>query len=107
MASNKKFFIITRLCKYHFYFDVLVEVHSHGNLPAYFSPTDDTDECSGFRIYGVLGNVKASQPEILLRVGLFGHGWTVSVPQVFEVNANHGLNDLCQTKGSMYYAIHR
>lgn len=85
----------------------LVEVHSHGNLLAYFSPTDDTDECSGFRIYGVLGNVKASQPEILLRVGLFGHGWTIPVPQVFEVNANHGLNDLCQTNGSVYYAINQ
>jgi len=85
----------------------LIEIHSHGNLLAYFSPTDDADECSGFRIYGVLGNVREVRSEILLRVGLFGHGWTIPVQQMFEVDANHGLNDLCQTNGSVYYAISR
>ncbi|MDX2241669.1 MAG: hypothetical protein NW224_13375 [Leptolyngbyaceae cyanobacterium bins.302] len=76
-------------------------------MPAYFSPTDDTDECSGFRIYGVLGKVREVRFEILLRVGLFGHGWAIPVQQVFDVDANHGLNDLCQTNGSVYYAINR
>ena len=85
----------------------LIEIHSHGNLPAYFSPTDDTDECGGFRIYGVLGKVREVQFEILLRVGLFGHGWTIPVQQVFDVDTNHELNDLCQTNGSVYYAISR
>jgi len=83
----------------------LIEIHSHGHLPAYFSPTDDTDECSGFRIYGVLGKVREVQFEILLRVGLFGHGWTIPVQQVIDVDTNHEMNDLCRTKGSVCYAI--
>ncbi|MBF2028330.1 MAG: hypothetical protein IGS48_16450 [Oscillatoriales cyanobacterium C42_A2020_001] len=65
-------------------------------ISPYFSPTDDTDECSGFRVYGVLGKVREVQFEILLRVGLFGHGWTIPVQQVFDVDTNHELKDLCQ-----------
>jgi PRTRC genetic system protein A len=83
----------------------LIEMHSHGDLPAYFSAIDDADECSGFRIYGVLGKVRAQPFELLLRVGVFGHAWTISVSQVFEVDDNHRLNDLCQPNGSKHYAM--
>jgi|LNFM01.1.fsa_nt_gb PRTRC genetic system protein A len=48
----------------------LVEIHSHHEMPAFFSGTDDADE-TGFRIYGVIGNLR-QQPHICFRVGLYG-----------------------------------
>ena len=34
--------------------DVLLQIHSHGAYPAWFSTTDDADE-QGFGLYGVVG----------------------------------------------------
>ena len=62
----------------------LVEVHSHHRLPAYFSPTDDADERSGFRIYGVLGSI-FTRPVLRLRVGLHGYLWPIPPTDVFEL----------------------
>lgn len=50
----------------------LIECHSHGEMPAFFSSTDDADE-RGFRLYAVLGKVNTLNPEILVRIGIFGH----------------------------------
>ena len=47
--------------------DALVEVHSHHRLRAYFSSTDDRDETAR-RIYGVLGRLDSTSPELALRV---------------------------------------
>ena len=47
--------------------DALVEVHSHGRLRAYFSSTDDRDERAR-RVYGVVGRLHTSAPEVALRV---------------------------------------
>ncbi len=62
---------------------VVSEFHSHGNLPAFFSTTDDRDE-QGFRIYGVAGRLDAPRPELRLRVGVYGHFAPVDWPQVFD-----------------------
>ena len=51
---------------------VVAEFHSHGSLPAFFSATDDQDE-QGFRIYGVVGRLDTAEPELALRVGVYGH----------------------------------
>lgn len=67
----------------------IVEIHSHGESPAYFSQTDDRDENSGFRIYGVLGKLHQARPELLLRVGLFGHFWIIPASAVFEGFKSH------------------
>lgn len=48
-----------------------IELHSHGEMPAFFSPKDDADE-TGFRIYTVIGNLKG-RPEIITRVGIYGN----------------------------------
>jgi PRTRC genetic system protein A len=79
----------------------LIEIHSHGTLPAYFSSTDDADECSGFRIYGVIGAVHQGTPELILRVGLFGHAYLVSDSLVFDQPTNARI----VTPGSTYYAM--
>ena len=61
---------------------VVAEFHSHGGSRAFFSATDDRDE-QGFRIYGVAGRLAAPQPELSLRVGVYGHFAPVGWPQVF------------------------
>ncbi len=49
----------------------LIEIHSHHEMPAFFSSMDDEDE-TGFRIYGVIGNL-CQTPQILFRIGIYGH----------------------------------
>ena len=61
----------------------LIDLHSHGVLLPFFSPTDDRDE-QGFRIYAVIGEVDRS-PGIRVRVGVYGHYFDVPASQVFEV----------------------
>ncbi len=62
---------------------VVAEFHSHGSSPAFFSATDDEDE-QGFRIYGVVGRLDAPEPELRLRVGVYGHIAPVDWPQIFN-----------------------
>ncbi len=61
----------------------VAEFHSHGTLPAFFSKTDDEDE-QGFRIYGVAGRLDAPEPELSLRIGVYGHFAPLEWPQVFD-----------------------
>jgi PRTRC genetic system protein A len=60
----------------------LVDIHSHHNLEAYFSSTDNKEE-QGFRLYGVLGNI-FERPTLRLRVGIYGHFMAVPADALFE-----------------------
>ena len=62
---------------------VVAEFHSHGKGRAFFSKTDDKDE-QGFRLYGVVGRLDTPQPELSLRLGVYGHFAPVQWPQVFD-----------------------
>ena len=62
---------------------VVAEFHSHGRHGAFFSATDDGDE-QGFRIYGVVGRLDALQPELTLRLGIYGHFAPLHWSQVFH-----------------------
>jgi PRTRC genetic system protein A len=62
----------------------LIEIHSHHEMRATFSTIDDEDERSGFRIYGVLGNI-FTRPRISLRVGIHGYFAPVSINEVFDL----------------------
>ena len=62
---------------------VVAEFHSHGRHRAFFSATDDRDE-QGFRIYGVVGRLDALQPELTLRLGIYGHFAPLDWQQVFD-----------------------
>lgn len=66
------------------YAQALVELHSHHDLDAFFSTTDDRDEQQGFRIYAVIGHVHA-QPELLVRVGCEGAFLIIPAEQIFEL----------------------
>ena len=62
---------------------VVAEFHSHGRHRAFFSATDDGDE-QGFRIYGVAGRLDTAQPELTLRLGIYGHFAPLDWRQVFD-----------------------
>ena len=70
--------------------DTLIEVHSHHNMAAFFSGTDDREERAGFRIYSVIGNL-ARKPTILTRVGIYGHFW--QIPSSWVYNLPSGISD--------------
>jgi PRTRC genetic system protein A len=65
------------------YEEALIEVHSHGHLPAFFSRQDDREE-QGFRLYGVLGRV-AEAPEIRVRVGVYGYFYEVEAGTILNL----------------------
>ena len=60
---------------------ILCDLHSHHELSAYFSPTDDRDE-EGFRFYAVIGKI-FSKPEIAVRIGAYGDRWSVPATTLF------------------------
>lgn len=63
---------------------VLCDLHSHGNMPAFFSRTDDADE-QGAKVYAVIGKLDTA-PEIRLRVGVYGYWISLPVTAVFTGN---------------------
>lgn len=63
--------------------EAVIEIHSHHQMPARFSPIDDADE-RGFRLYGVIGHV-LDEPEINFRVGLHGMFWPIPAEWVCEL----------------------
>ena len=61
--------------------EILCDLHSHANMPANFSPTDNRDE-RGARVYAIIGKLD-NAPEIRLRVGLYGYWLPLPVTAVF------------------------
>jgi hypothetical protein len=65
-----------------------IEVHSHVDMHASFSSTDNRDEM-GFRIYGVLGCISAT-PVIRVRVGMYGYRQDIPATWVFDLPPHIG-----------------
>jgi PRTRC genetic system protein A len=61
---------------------VVCDLHSHGNMPAFFSQTDNADE-QGIRLYAVMGRLD-TVPEIRLRVGVCGYWLPLPLTAVFS-----------------------
>jgi PRTRC genetic system protein A len=61
----------------------LIDLHSHALMDSFFSPTDNKDE-QGFRIFAVIGKVNEN-PEIRVRVGVYGNYWNIPADMVFEL----------------------
>jgi PRTRC genetic system protein A len=62
--------------------DIILDLHSHGNLGAFWSGTDNGDE-QGFRVYGVIGRLDTA-PEIRLRLGVYGYWFPLPVSLLFD-----------------------
>jgi PRTRC genetic system protein A len=78
--------------------NTLCELHSHGNMNAFWSRTDDADE-QGARVYAVIGRL-GTAPEIHVRVGVYGYWHPLPVTAVFTgvggfTDLYHEENDPC------------
>lgn len=60
----------------------VVQIHSHGPMPAFFSATDDADELGRVGLYGVLGRCDREYPEALFR---FACASTLAPADPYEV----------------------
>jgi len=52
--------------------DVILEVHSHPEMSAFFSEIDNQDE-KGFRLYGVFSVIDGKVDEFILRISVYGY----------------------------------
>ena len=78
-----------------------IEVHSHVNMHASFSSTDDQDE-QGVRIYAVLGCV-STRPVIRVRVGLYGYRHDIPASWVFDLPS--GIGDVVIGEGTILGSV--
>jgi PRTRC genetic system protein A len=69
-----------------------LEGHSHHDMRAYFSGTDNRDELinGGFKVYFVLGCIN-TQPQIRTRICVHGYSWEVPASTFFALPA--GIED--------------
>lgn len=61
---------------------VILDLHSHCKMRAFFSGTDDKDE-SGLKIFGVVGRLDKT-PVLQLRVGVYGYFEDLAWRDVFD-----------------------
>ena len=61
----------------------LLEMHSHRDVSAHFSATDCADE-QGLRLYGVVGRLDETRPQVNLRAGAYGFFLPVPWTSVFD-----------------------
>jgi PRTRC genetic system protein A len=61
---------------------VVLEMHSHHKMGAWFSGTDDKDE-TGLKVYGVVGNLDKT-PIVRLRLGVYGYYMPLAWKEVFD-----------------------
>lgn len=54
-------------------YELVMDLHSHGNMPAFFSKTDDKSDIGGFYIAGVVGNCDSGEPTFATRIVVNGH----------------------------------
>jgi PRTRC genetic system protein A len=64
---------------------LVLEMHSHGNMGAFFSGTDNGDEKAD-RFYGVIGKITDFFPELKLRLIIGGHPAEVNAEDIFDVD---------------------
>ena len=62
----------------------VLEFHSHGMMPAFFSSTDDQDE-QGLGIYAVVGSLNMLAPLVKMRVGAYGYFAPIEMEELFDV----------------------
>jgi PRTRC genetic system protein A len=61
---------------------VLADIHSHHQMPPFFSNTDDRDD-TGLSVSCVIGHIYDA-PQILCRVNVWGHRQVVPALTIFD-----------------------
>jgi PRTRC genetic system protein A len=69
--------------KYAVMSNTIMDIHTHGALPPFFSSDDDADE-QGFRLSLVIGSLLAEREEILVRIGIYGYYADLEIGEVFK-----------------------
>ena len=64
---------------------LVMEIHSHGNMDAFFSGTDNHDEKDD-RFYGVVGKVTDFFPTMKLRLNMGSYSYEVEVDDIFDTD---------------------
>lgn len=63
--------------------EIILDMHSHCNMPAFFSGNDNRDD-QGFKLSMVLGKVEREPPEYRLRVSAYGYFKELDFQEVFD-----------------------
>lgn len=63
---------------------LVMDAHSHGKMPAFFSSIDNHDE-KGTRLFLVCGNLDRKQPSYKLRAGIVGNYKTLLISEIFDM----------------------
>jgi len=63
--------------------NTILELHSHGELSAFFSGTDNQDE-QGLCLYAVMGNLDRLIPDVEMRIGVYGYFDKLRPGEVFS-----------------------
>jgi hypothetical protein len=61
---------------------LLVDIHSHHQMPAFFSATDDRDD-TGLSVSAVIGTIY-TRPQIVVRLNVYGHRQIVPATLLFD-----------------------
>lgn len=59
---------------------LVIDLHSHGRLDAFFSETDNADDAGSVKIAGVYGHLDTDSPTLAFRICVLGLYITVAVP---------------------------
>lgn len=62
---------------------VILDIHSHGSMRAFFSKQQDDKDETGLKLYAVVGNLRET-PIVCLRAGVYGYFWPLSWKDVFD-----------------------
>jgi len=78
---------------------ILIDLHSHHQMDAFFSETDDRDD-RGLSISAVVGHLFDEHPAITVRANVYGHRQSMPALTIFDCLPS-GLRD-CQGRGRSY-----
>jgi PRTRC genetic system protein A len=62
---------------------VVLDIHSHGHMAAFFSQHQDNKDETGLKLYAVIGRLNAT-PVVKLRVGVYGYFHSLAWRDVFD-----------------------
>ncbi|HET8686721.1 MAG TPA: Mov34/MPN/PAD-1 family protein [Methanosarcina sp.] len=63
---------------------IIVDIHSHNTMGAFFSGTDNNDDSSSIRISGVFGNLQNSTPSTVWRFNYLNQKFDLKLEDIFE-----------------------
>lgn len=57
---------------------LVLDLHSHGSIEAFFSAEDDADDAGSMKFSGVIGSLKDDEPSSVMRLSMLGKTWNAS-----------------------------